>query len=70
LPVTTIFQILDVPVSKPDILVFTGYFPTASFWGTSIKASPLPPLVAAGANHKTYSFLSLCELSPTPLCEV
>jgi hypothetical protein len=42
----------------------------ASFLGTSIKGFPLPPLEGAGAIHKTYSFLSLRELSPTPLCKV
>jgi hypothetical protein len=42
----------------------------ASFWWTSINAFPLPPLEGAGAIHETYSFLSLCELSPVSLCEV
>jgi hypothetical protein len=40
------------------------------FWGTSIKAFSIPPLEGASTIHETYSFLSLCELFPTPLCEV
>jgi hypothetical protein len=70
LPVTATFQIPDVLISKPDVPVFTSWFPMASFWGASIKAFTLPPLEGAGANHETYSFLSLCELSPTPHYEV
>jgi hypothetical protein len=35
-----IFQILDIPVPKPDVPVFTDYFLTTSFWEASIKASP------------------------------
>jgi hypothetical protein len=38
--------------------------------GASIKASPLPPLEFAGTTNGSNSFPSLCELSPTPLCEV
>jgi hypothetical protein len=37
------------------------------FWA-SIKAPP--PLEGASAIYETHSFLSLCELSPTPLCKV
>jgi hypothetical protein len=40
LHVMAIFQILDIPVPKPDVPVFTGYFLTTSFWEASIKASP------------------------------
>jgi hypothetical protein len=42
----------------------------AIFLGKGIKAFPLPPLEGASAIHKTHLFLSLCELFPTPLCEV
>jgi hypothetical protein len=68
--VTTIIQILDVSISKLDVPVFTGYFPTASFWGASIKSSPLCPLEAAGSTNKNTHPISLCELSPTPLSKV
>jgi hypothetical protein len=40
---------------KPDVPVFTGQFSTASFWGTSINAFPLPPLEGAGGTHELYS---------------
>jgi hypothetical protein len=40
---------------KPEVLVFTGLFPTASFWGRSIKPFPLPPLEAASATHEIHS---------------
>jgi hypothetical protein len=41
LAVTVIFQIPDVPILKPDVLVFTGEFSVASFsLGANIKASP------------------------------
>jgi hypothetical protein len=44
----------------------------ASFFlgGGSIKACPLPPLEAAGTINEPNSFPCLCELLPTPLCEV
>jgi hypothetical protein len=41
-----------------------------AFLGASIKASLLPPLEAASTTNESYSFPSLCELSPTYLCEV
>jgi hypothetical protein len=69
-PVTDIIQILDILVPKPDVPVFTDYFSTASFWGLSIKAFPLPPLKAAGSTNENTHPTSLCELSPTPLNEV
>jgi hypothetical protein len=47
------YQMFQFPTL--DVLVFTGLFPRASFWGTSIKAFPLPPLEAAGATHKRHS---------------
>jgi hypothetical protein len=40
---------------KPDVSVFTGQFPMASFWGASIKAFPLPPFEGAGATHEIHS---------------
>jgi hypothetical protein len=49
--------------SKSDISVFTGKFPTANFWGTSIKAFP------RWCHPRNTLILSLCELSPTPLYE-
>jgi hypothetical protein len=41
-----------------------------SFYRISIKVFSLPPLEVVGAIHETHSFLSICELSPTPLYEV
>jgi hypothetical protein len=41
-----------------------------SFWRTSKKAFSLPPLEDASVIHETHSFLSFCELSSTPFCEV
>jgi hypothetical protein len=38
--------------------------------GGKYKSFPLPPLEAAGKTNEPYSFLSLCELSSTPLCLV
>jgi hypothetical protein len=42
----------------------------ASFWEISIKASLLPTLEGTGPTNKNTLSKSLCELSPTPLCEV
>jgi hypothetical protein len=41
-----------------------------SFWRISIKASPLPPLEAAGSTNENTHHISLYELSPTPLSEI
>jgi hypothetical protein len=75
-PVTTIIQILDVPIPKSDVLVSNGLFSTASFFvggrvrGASIKAFPLPLLEDADSTNENTHPIRLCELSPTPLSEV
>jgi hypothetical protein len=44
------FRIFRFPIL--DVLISTGKFPTASFWGISIKPFPLPPLEAAGSTNE------------------
>jgi hypothetical protein len=64
--VTTIFQILNVSVPNQMLRFLLACFQRVVFFRE--EAPPL--LEEAGTTNEPISFRSLCELLPTPLCEV